>query len=61
MVGLSRLWQEREALVQKKSKILERVEQLAEDPAAREVIIGKPNTSTAVKERLKIITDAIRG
>ena len=61
MVAIFRLWDERERLVEKKADVVHRVEKLIGNPESYEVIVGRPNTSTAIKERLRILTEAIGG
>lgn len=61
MVALFRLWDERERLVEKKADVAHRVEKLIANPESYEVIVGRPNTATAIKERLRILTEAVRG
>jgi hypothetical protein len=61
MIALLRLWKERERLVEKKSEVIRRVEKLTQNAEAYEVIVGRPNTSAAIKDRLKILTEAVGG
>jgi hypothetical protein len=61
MVAIFRLWDEREKLVEKKVDVAHRVDKLIGNPKTYEVIVGRPNTSTAIKERLGILTEAIGG
>jgi len=61
MIALVRLWKDRERLVEKKVEVVRRVEKLIQDAEAYEVIVGRPNTSTAIKDRLRILTEAVGG
>lgn len=61
MVAIFRLWDERERLVEKKADVVRHVEKLIGNPKSYEVIVGRPNTSTAIKERLRILTEAVGG
>jgi hypothetical protein len=61
MIALVRLWKDRERLVEKKVEVVRRVEKLVQDAEAYEVIVGRPNTSTAIKDRLRILTEAVGG
>jgi hypothetical protein len=61
MIAVFRLWDERERLLTKKAQVVERVEKLLDDAKAYQVIIGKPNTAQAIRDRLSIVTAAVGG
>jgi len=61
MIGLYRLSLGWDQLRQNKTSILQRVEDLTSDEKAKEVIIGKPNTSQAIRDRLDLLTAALKG
>jgi hypothetical protein len=61
MIAVSRLWDERERLVADKTQIAERVEKLLDDPEAYRVVVGKPNTAQAIRDRLSMVTKAVKG
>ena len=61
MIGLDRLSAEWDQLRGNKTRVMERVENLISDEKAKEVIIGKPNTAAAIRERLHILTAALKG
>jgi hypothetical protein len=42
-------------------QIAARVEKLLDDPEAYQVVIGKPNTAQAIRDRLNIVTAAVKG
>jgi ribonucleotide monophosphatase NagD (HAD superfamily) len=61
MIGIDRLWDKKDELIKNKTKIAQQVEELTNDPVAKEVIIGKPNTAQAIRERLRILRAALEG
>jgi hypothetical protein len=61
MIAIFRLLGERERLIEQRAEVIRRVEKLLEDPKAYEVIIGRPNTAQAIRDRLRILTEAIGG
>lgn len=61
MIGLDRLKLEWDKLRRNKPSILRRVEDLTSDENAKEVIIGKPNTAQAIRDRLQLLTTALKG
>lgn len=61
MVSLDSLWSERERLLSHKTQVVARVHRLLARPSAFEVIIGRPNTASAVRKRMKLLAGAIRG
>ena len=61
MVGISRLLNEKDRLVANKAEIIRRVEESLDDPKAYEVIVGRPNTSQAIRDRLRLLTEALQG
>jgi hypothetical protein len=61
MVALSRLRNETVRLLEEKATVVRRIEKLVEDPKVRSVIVGNPNTAAAIRERLRILTEAIGG
>ncbi len=61
MVALFRLRKLKEQLVQEKAAVVHRVEKLIEDPKAYEVIVGRPNTAQAIRDRLTNLTKAMEG
>jgi len=60
MIGLYRLRGVKERLVAQKAAITEKVERLLNNPAAYEVIIGRPNTAKAIHERLNLLEKAMK-
>jgi hypothetical protein len=61
MVAISRLLNEKDRLIANKAEIMRRVEKLLEDPKAYEVIVGRPNTAQAIRDRLRMLTEALQG
>src|SRR5260370_18046125 len=61
MVALDRLWPRRKEILSAKTAVAKSVERLFKDEHAFEVIVGKPNTAKAVRERLELLTKAIEG
>ncbi len=61
MVALFRLRKMKKQLVEKKATIVQRVEKLIGDPRAYEVIVGRPNTAQAIRDRLAMLTKAMEG
>jgi hypothetical protein len=61
MIAVLRLWNERERLVADKAQIGERIEKLLDNPDAYKVVVGKPNTAQAIRDRLNIVTAAVKG
>jgi hypothetical protein len=59
MVALDRLWKTKDALVAERSKVVRDVVRLFHDPAAYEVLVGRPNTARAVQQRMDILMKAI--
>jgi Protein of unknown function DUF262 len=59
MVALFRLRKLKEQLVREKVSVAQRVEKLIEDPKAYEVIVGRPNTAQAIRDRLTSLTKAM--
>jgi len=61
MVAISRLLNTKDQLISEKAAIMKRVETLLGDVKAYEVIVGRPNTSQAIRDRLHILTKAVEG
>jgi hypothetical protein len=61
MVAILRLWDGRDRLVDQKTNIVRRVEGLIADPKTYDVIVGKPNTAQAIRDRLDLLTAAMKG
>lgn len=59
MIGIDRLWDHRERLVQRKGQALNALVQLLDDEEAYLVIVGRPNTAKAIKERLNLVETAL--
>jgi hypothetical protein len=61
MIAIDGLMDHKDSLVKNKARIAQKVEDLTNDPTAKEVIIGKPNTAQAIKDRLRILKEALEG
>jgi hypothetical protein len=61
MIAIDRLWDKKDELIKNRAKIAHQVEELTNDPLAKEVIIGKPNTAQAIRDRLHILKAALEG
>jgi hypothetical protein len=61
MIAISRVLSEKDRMVADKTAIIRRVEKLLEDPKSYEVIVGRPNTAQAIRDRLRILTEAVEG
>jgi hypothetical protein len=59
MVALDRLWEKRKRLISARVEILRAISDLLSNPAAFEVIVGRPNTAKAVVKRLDLLAKAI--
>jgi hypothetical protein len=57
MVSMDRLWDRREELVSARETVRREFPSLFEDVGAYQIIVGKPNTADAVKDRIKIVTE----
>jgi hypothetical protein len=60
MVSLDRLKDERPALIKNKKKIVKAIELILEDDEVYEVVVGRPNTAAAVKDRLDYLYETIK-
>jgi len=59
MVALDRLWDKRKFLKAARSKVSRAVHGLLKRPKAYEVIVGRPNTANAVKNRMDLLAKTI--
>jgi hypothetical protein len=60
MVAIDRLWDKRAKLIQSRARVIEKLARLLKAPKSFEIIIGKPNTATAVLMRMELITKALK-
>jgi len=61
MVGIWRNILSVDAMLKNREKIVGRVDKLLANEKTFEIIIGRPNTSSAVRERLQLLTEAVSG
>jgi hypothetical protein len=57
MISVDRLWDRREELVSARETARREFPSLFEDADAYQIIVGKPNTAEAVKDRINIVTE----
>jgi hypothetical protein len=59
LIAVDRLWEHREALQASRTKILSGLKKLLRDPDNYDVIIGKPGTAKAIRERMTLVMHAL--
>lgn len=60
MVALDTLWGASDRILAEKAKVVQAVDALLSKKAAYEVIIGRPNTATAVKKRIDLLIKVMK-
>ena len=60
MIGSDRLAAHREQLIAARDRLSSAIESMIADPRYYDVIVGKPNTASAIRHRIEIITGVLR-
>ena len=60
MIAVDRLWSHRSRILAAKRSVEKAITRLLSKPESFEVMIGRPNTATAVKERLDLLESILR-
>ena len=60
MIAIDRLFEQRESLVQNRKRIIKALTAALEDEQTYELIVAKPNTATAIRDRLDKVENILR-
>lgn len=60
MIGLDHLYEHRSALTQRRADIVSSFKKLLDDDERYEIVVGRPNTAAAIKDRLDIVENLLR-
>lgn len=59
LIALDRLWEHRDAIRRNRTRVLNGIKTLLRNPDNYDVIIGKPGTARAIRQRMSLIEEAL--
>jgi hypothetical protein len=60
MVALDRLWLSKDNVIAKKTAVVRAVTRLFDDEDAYAILVGRPNTAKAIRDRIDLLADTVK-